>query len=332
MQTKIKGIVLCFLLAIPAFFLGRQSPIVGGPVFGILLGLIFAYWKRPAAFNDGISFTSKKILQYAIILLGFGMNLFQVFKVGGQSLIIMIFTLAASFLTAYFMGKVLKLKGNVPILIGVGTSICGGSAIAATAPVIKASDKDMAFSISTIFLFNVVAVFIFPALGHAMGMDDMNFGMWAGTAINDTSSVVAAGYAFSDAAGDYATIVKLTRTLMIIPITLVLAVYMTRKAKKGLGESGEYSIKKIFPWFIIGFLGASVIYTLCASFHVIPQAVFDALAEIGKYMIIMAMVAIGLNTKLNELIKNGVRPILLGLCCWFAVAVVSLICQYFLMM
>ena len=169
MQTKIKGIVLCFLLAIPAFFLGRQFPIVGGPVFGILLGLIFAYWKRPAAFNDGISFTSKKILQYAIILLGFGMNLFQVFKVGGQSLIIMIFTLAASFLTAYFMGKVLKLKGNVPILIGVGTSICGGSAIAATAPVIKASDKDMAFSISTIFLFNVVAVFIFPALGHAMG-------------------------------------------------------------------------------------------------------------------------------------------------------------------
>ena len=332
MQTKIKGIVLCFLLAIPAFFLGRQFPIVGGPVFGILLGLIFAYWKRPAAFNDGISFTSKKILQYAIILLGFGMNLFQVFKVGGQSLIIMIFTLAASFLTAYFMGKVLKLKGNVPILIGVGTSICGGSAIAATAPVIKASDKDMAFSISTIFLFNVVAVFIFPALGHAMGMDDMNFGMWAGTAINDTSSVVAAGYAFSDAAGDYATIVKLTRTLMIIPITLVLAVYMTRKAKKGQGESGEYSIKKIFPWFIIGFLGASVIYTLCASFHVIPQAVFDALAEIGKYMIIMAMVAIGLNTKLNELIKNGARPILLGLCCWFAVAVVSLICQYFLMM
>ncbi len=332
MQTKIKGIVLCFLLAIPAFFLGRQFPIVGGPVFGILLGLIFAYWKRPAAFNDGISFTSKKILQYAIILLGFGMNLFQVFKVGGQSLIIMIFTLAASFLTAYFMGKVLKLKGNVPILIGVGTSICGGSAIAATAPVIKASDKDMAFSISTIFLFNVVAVFIFPALGHAMGMDDMNFGMWAGTAINDTSSVVAAGYAFSDAAGDYATIVKLTRTLMIIPITLVLAVYMTHKAKKGQGESGEYSIKKIFPWFIIGFLGASVIYTLCASFHVIPQAVFDALAEIGKYMIIMAMVAIGLNTKLNELIKNGVRPILLGLCCWFAVAVVSLICQYFLMM
>ncbi len=332
MQTKIKGIVLCFLLAIPAFFLGRQFPIVGGPVFGILLGLIFAYWKRPAAFNDGISFTSKKILQYAIILLGFGMNLFQVFKVGGQSLIIMIFTLAASFLTAYFMGKVLKLKGNVPILIGVGTSICGGSAIAATAPVIKASDKDMAFSISTIFLFNVVAVFIFPALGHAMGMDDMNFGMWAGTAINDTSSVVAAGYAFSDAAGDYATIVKLTRTLMIIPITLVLAVYMTHKAKKGQGESGEYSIKKIFPWFIIGFLGASVIYTLCASFHVIPQAVFDALAEIGKYMIIMAMVAIGLNTKLNELIKNGARPILLGLCCWFAVAVVSLICQYFLMM
>ncbi|MEE0775914.1 MAG: YeiH family protein [Bacillota bacterium] len=327
-----KGIILCFLLAIPAFFLGRQFPIVGGPVFGILLGLIIAYWRRPESFNEGITYTSKKILQYAIILLGFGMNLFQIFKVGGQSLIIMIFTLTASFLTAYFVGKALKLKGNVPILIGVGTSICGGSAIAATAPVIKASDKDMAFSISTIFLFNVLAVFIFPALGHAMGMDDMNFGMWAGTAINDTSSVVAAGYAYSDAAGDYATIVKLTRTLMIIPVTLVLAVYMTRKAKKGQGEAGDYSIKKIFPWFILGFLAASVVYTICVNFDLIPQSVFDVLAEIGKYMIIMAMVAIGLNTKLNELVRNGVRPILLGLSCWFAVAAVSLICQYFFMM
>ena len=326
MQTKIKGIVLCFLLAIPAFFLGRQFPIVGGPVFGILLGLIFAYWKRPAAFNDGISFTSKKILQYAIILLGFGMNLFQVFKVGGQSLIIMIFTLAASFLTAYFMGKVLKLKGNVPILIGVGTSICGGSAIAATAPVIKASDKDMAFSISTIFLFNVVAVFIFPALGHAMGMDDMNFGMWAGTAINDTSSVVAAGYAFSDAAGDYATIVKLTRTLMIIPITLVLAVYMTRKAKKGLGESGEYSIKKIFPWFIVLFLGMVGLRSL----GLITPQVGDVFSQISKFLMVMALGAIGLKTDFRQVAKSGFLPMVHGFLISTIVIVVSFLVQLLL--
>ncbi|MEG1496064.1 MAG: YeiH family protein [Clostridiales bacterium] len=335
MKSNINGILFCFGLAIPGYFLGKLFPIIGGPVFGILLGMVIAYWHRPEMLDKGIKYTSKKILQYAIILLGFGMNLFDVFKVGGQSLIIMVFTLAAAFLTAYFVGKALKLEGNVPILIGVGTAICGGSAIAATAPVIKASDKDMAFSISTIFLFNILAVFIFPALGHLMGMDDMNFGMWAGTAINDTSSVVAAGYAFSDTAGDYATIVKLTRTLMIIPVTLVLAFWVTAKAKKqGKEGKGDYSIKKIFPWFILGFLGASVVVTVVSGSWLngaVTGDIFHFLTEAGKYCIIMAMVAIGLNTKINELIKNGLKPIALGLCCWFAVAVVSLICQYFLM-
>ncbi|MDO4541421.1 MAG: YeiH family protein [Bacillota bacterium] len=334
MNSKIKGILFCFVLAIPSFFLGRRFPIIGGPVFGILLGMIVAYWRRPEALNEGIKYTSKKILQYSIILLGFGMNLFDVFRVGAHSLIVMVFTLAAAFLTAYFVGKALKLHGNVPILIGVGTAICGGSAIAATAPVIKASDKEMAFSISTIFLFNVAAVFIFPALGHLMGMDDTNFGMWAGTAINDTSSVVAAGYAYSDAAGDYATIVKLTRTLMIVPITLALAFWVTKKAKtEGAAGKGDYSVKKIFPWFVLGFLGASIVVTVVSGVTESTgmASAFEFLTQIGKYCIIMAMTAIGLNTKINELVKNGVRPIVLGLCCWFAVAVVSLICQYFLM-
>lgn len=334
MNEKLKGILFCFVLAIPSYFLGRQFPIIGGPVFGILLGMVVAYWRRPEWLNQGINYTSKKILQYAIILLGFGMNLFDVFRVGAQSLVIMIFTLAAAFITAYYVGKALKLYGNVPILIGIGTAICGGSAIAAAAPVIKASDKDMAFSISTIFLFNVIAVFIFPALGHLMGMDDINFGMWAGTAINDTSSVVAAGYAYSDAAGDYATIVKLTRTLMIVPITLVLAFWVTKKARSQGGEGkGDYSIKKIFPWFILGFLGASVIVTGVSAVTdaAFVSGIFNFLAGAGKYCIIMAMTAIGLNTKINELIRNGVRPIILGLSCWFAVAVVSIICQYFLL-
>lgn len=334
MKSKFSGILFCLVLAVPGYFLGKQFPIVGGPVFGILIGMVVAYWRRPQILDEGIKYTSKKILQYAIILLGFGMNLFDVFRVGAQSLVIMVFTLAAAFLTAYFAGKALKLHGNVPILIGVGTAICGGSAIAATAPVLKASDKDMAFSISTIFLFNIAAVFIFPALGHLMGMDNMNFGMWAGTAINDTSSVVAAGYAYSDAAGDYATIVKLTRTLMIVPITLVLALWVTNKAKKEGGEGkGDYSIKKIFPWFILGFLGASIVVTGVSALSdaAFTTKAFDFLTGVGKYLIIMAMTAIGLNTKINELIKNGVRPIVLGLCCWFAVAVVSLICQYFIL-
>lgn len=321
MKERLAGIGLCLVLALPAYFAGKRWPLVGGPIFGILLGMALAYWRQPAFFNSGVSFTGKKILQYAIVLLGFQMNLFVVFTVGAQSLLVMIFTLAAAFLTAYFIGKALGLQGKTSVLIGVGTAICGGSAIAATAPVVKAGDEDMAFSISTIFLFNIIAVFLFPFLGHLMGMSDLSFGMWAGTAVNDTSSVVAAGYAYSDQAGSFATIVKLTRTLMIIPITLVLAVYMSRREKSA--ASGTYRLSKIFPWFVLGFLAASVITTTGVLGTVLP----DYLSEIGKFMIIMAMTAIGLHTNLGKLVSHGVRPLLLGLACWFAVAVTALIVQ-----
>lgn len=325
------GIATCFVLAIPAFLLGKAFPIIGGPVFGILIGMILAFAKRPEKLDSGIRFTSKYILQYSIVLLGFEMNLFNVLKVGGQSLAVMIFTLSASFVTAYFVGKALKVDGNSAVLIGVGTSICGGSAIAATAPVIRAKDEEVAQAISTIFLFNIIAVFIFPALGRLMGMTDVGFGMWAGTAINDTSSVVAAGASWSAVAGNntalaFATIVKLTRTLMIVPITLVLAIYTTHKMKKQATEAGEsnYSIAKIFPYFVLGFVATAILNTVLP----IPEAVSSGLVQVGKFMIIMAMTAIGLNTNLKKLLTNGLRPICLGLSCWFAVAVVSLIVQH----
>ncbi|MDF2592998.1 MAG: putative protein family, partial [Clostridia bacterium] len=252
------GIVLAFAIALPAWYLGKLFPIMGGPVFGILIGIIVAFWKRPAVFNEGLKFTSKKLLQAAIILLGFEMNLYNVIKVGSQSLLVMLFTLTAAFITAWLVGRALKLQGNIATLIGVGTAICGGSAIAATAPVINAEDKEIAYSISTIFLFNVAAVFIFPAIGHLVHMSDIGFGIWAGTAINDTSSVVAAGYSYSDAAGSLATIVKLTRTLMIIPITLFLAIYTHRKTS----QHSTFSLSKVFPWFVLGFIVASIISTL----------------------------------------------------------------------
>ncbi len=330
-KTKGMGLLLCFIIAIPAWLLGRAVPIIGGPVFGILFGIIIALFKRPDYLEAGIKFTSKKILQWSIILLGFEMNLFNVIKVGGQSLAVMVFTLSASFITAYFVGKAMKIDGKTTCLIGVGTSICGGSAIAATAPVIRANDEEVAQAISTIFLFNIIAVFIFPPLGHLIGLSDTGFGMWAGTAINDTSSVVAAGASWSSAAGNntalaFATIVKLTRTLMIVPITLVLAVYTTRKVMKEQGtdtEGRNYSIKKIFPWFVLGFVLTAIINTFVA----LPEGLPETLVMIGKFMIVMAMTAIGLNTDLKKLLTNGLKPIFLGLSCWFVVAVVSLVVQ-----
>ncbi|MPL67912.1 hypothetical protein SDC9_13615 [bioreactor metagenome] len=319
-RTLVPGILFAAAIAVPAWLLGKVYPIIGGPVFGILFGMILAFWKRPAIFDSGIRLTGKKLLQAAIILLGFEMNLFNVLKVGGESLNIMIFTLGAAFITAWFMGSYLKLVGNTSILIAVGTAICGGSAIAATAPVIAANDREIAYSISTIFLFNIAAVFIFPLIGHLVGMSDIGFGIWAGTAINDTSSVVAAGYAYSPAAGDFATIVKLTRTLMIIPVTFVLAILCARKNH----SENNFSFSKIFPWFVLGFLATSIISTT----GIIPTAVCDLLGTGGKFLIVMAMAAIGLNTHIGQMIQNGIKPILLGLSCWIAVAIVSLALQY----
>ncbi len=326
-KQYLPGILMCLAIAVPSSLLGKRIPVVGGPVFGIVIGIITAAIKRPSHFEMGIKYTSKKILQYAIILLGFEMNLFYVFTVGADSLLIIISTLTTSFLVAYFASKALKIEGKTATLVGIGTSICGGSAIAATAPVIGASDEEIAQSISTIFLFNIIAVFIFPALGHLFGLSDTGFGMWAGTAINDTSSVVAAGVSWSETAGNstalqLATIVKLTRTLMIVPITLVLAVYTSRKSAKKEGESFHFA--RIFPWFVLGFLAAALINTFLGM----PASVSGTLVSVGKFMIVMAMSAIGLNTNLKKLLTNGIRPILLGLLCWIAVAGMSLLVQH----
>ena len=315
------GILYALLFAIPAYILGLYFPIVGGPVFGILLGMLFAKKRRPQTVESGIKFTGKKILQYAIILLGFEMNLFHVVEVGEQSLYVMIFTLLAAFGAAFLMGKILGLDRDMTALVGAGTAICGGSAIAAVAPVIGAKDRDVVISIATIFFFNVLAVFIFPFLGHTMGMSDAGFGMWAGTAVNDTSSVVAAGYAYSHEAGAYATIVKLTRTLMIVPVCLFFALLMMRSA----AQSGAgFSLKRIFPMFVLYFVLACIVNTT----GILPAEVSHGLGMLGKFSIVLAMSAIGLNTDLPSLLKNGTRPLLLGMVCWIVVAGTSLIVQH----
>ena len=217
------------------------------------------------------SSTSKKILQYAVILLGFGLNLSEIVKVGAQSLPIILFTISTSLIISFVLYKAMKMPANISTLVGVGSSICGGSAIAATAPVIEADDEEIAQSISVIFLFNVIAALVFPALGMALGLSNQGFGLFAGIAVNDTSSVTAAAAAWDGMHPgantlDTATIVKLTRTLAIIPITLALAFWRTAKMKKagGRGES-TFRLRKIFPFFILFFVLASVITTVSAA-------------------------------------------------------------------
>lgn len=280
----------------------------------------------PIYMEQGINFTAKKILKAAIIVLGAGLSLTQVWQTGMDSLLVIICTLAAAYAATLFFGRILNVPGNLKHLIGTGTAICGASAIAAIAPIVEAEDSEIAYSISTVFLFNIMAILIFPFLGHLLGLNSEGFGLWAGTAINDTSSVVAAGYIFSDAAGAYATIVKLTRTTMIIPIVLIYTAYVASKKRVEARRTGlgDFSIIKIIPWFILGFLAASFLNTL----GVFSNNVIAAANWLGKFLIIMALAAVGLQADLEKMLKTGVRPMVLGLIVWFTVAVVSLIVQH----
>jgi uncharacterized integral membrane protein (TIGR00698 family) len=230
-------------------------------------------------------------------------------------------TLTAAFLVAFLTGRLLQVSKNLSILIGVGTAICGGSAIAAASSVINAEDQDISYSISTIFLFNVLAVFLFPAIGHLLHLSDTGFGMWAGTAINDTSSVVAAGFSYSNAAGNFATIVKLTRSLMIVPVTLALAFITVR----GNNRQQKFNFTKVFPWFVLGFLGAAILN----STGLVAVEITATLALAGKFIIIMAMAAIGLNTSIQAFVKAGPRTLFLGAATWTAVMISSLGVQLF---
>ncbi len=321
------GLFLALVLAVVATWLGNIFPLIGGPVFGIFLGmLINNSIGKPVSTLKGVGFTSKKILQWAIIVLGGGLSLGQVWKTGVNSLYVMALTLSFAFTAAYGLGKIMRVPARLTSLIGVGTAICGGSAIAAVSPIIEAEETEVAYAISTVFLFNVIAVLIFPPLGHLLGLSNQAFGLWAGTAINDTSSVVAAGYAYSTQAGAYATIVKLTRTTMIIPISLVFALTVaTRKKRDAAQDQGvNYSFKKIFPWFIVWFLVASLLNTL----GLLQGQAVNYLNQLGKFMIVMALVAVGLVADFRKMLKTGVKPIFLGLLVWFVVAVVSIAVQF----
>ena len=327
------GLALCLILSIPSFLLGKLLPVVGGPVFAILFGMLVSQILRDRTrYQDGIAFTSKKILQYAVILLGFGLNLSEIAKVGAKSLPIICTTITMSLVIAFVIRKCLKVPSNISVLVGVGSSICGGSAIAATAPVIGADDEEIAQSISVIFLFNIIAALLFPTLGGLMGMTNEGFGLFAGTAINDTSSVTAAAstwdtlHSTGGSVLEYATIVKLTRTLAIIPITLAL--WRTWQVKRGGNVSnGSFDLKKIFPFFILFFVLASIITTVSTMAGVNP-GVFQPFKALSKYFIILAMAAIGLNTDIVKLVKTGGKPIFMGVCCWIGITFASLIMQH----
>ncbi len=315
--SYLPGFIVSITIALIAKLVVDFLPIhlISASVVALFIGIIINTIRKPDnMLAPGIKFTSKKVLKFAIILLGASLNITTILHVGSVSLIVMIFTLLTCFGGGYFIGKALKLNWKLSSLISAGTGICGGSAIAAIAPVIEADDTDMAYAMSATFIFDMAMILLFPIMGHALGLSDAAYGLWAGTAVNDTSSVVAAGYAFSEAAGDFAVMVKLTRTLAIIPTVLVFALISLRIKKKALATSVETdketkpNIMSLFPWFILGFVGMALIN----SFGIIPTHISAMLKELSRFLMVAALAAIGLNTSFKDIKKSGITPMLHG--------------------
>ena len=302
--------------------------IIGASVIALFIGmLVNAFYKPNKVTAPGIKFTSKKLLKFAIILLGASLNIATVLTVGRFSLTVMVFTLFTCFGLGAIIGKAMGLNWKTSSLINAGTGICGGSAIAAIAPVIEADDTDIAYGMSATFLFDTIMIVIFPLLGQWMGLSDAAFGLWAGTAVNDTSSVVATGYAFSEAAGDFATMVKLTRTLSIIPAVLVFAainLHLKKKQNANSESKVKVSIKSIFPWFILGFLGMSAL----TSFNLLPLNLVSIMKDLSKFLMVAALAAIGLNTDFKKLCKSGARPMFHGFIVSLLVVLVAIAVEY----
>lgn len=333
LDKNIRGVLLSIIIAYVGINISKIVPgnLIGAGVFALLIGMLI----NPLIFHndnytEGANFVSKRILKFAIILMGATLSFTQVFQVGKYSLFVMMFTLVVAFGGGYYIGKLFGMNWKLSGLISAGTGICGASAIGAIAPTIEAEAKDIAYAISATFLFDILMVILFPIMGKYFGMSDLGYGLWAGTAVNDTSSVVAAGYAFSDAAGSFAIIVKLTRTLSIVPAVLIFSFINerlnTRKSIDGHKEHTKIDIKQIFPWFILMFL----FMVGLKSIGLIPELWSERIASLSKFLMVMSLGAIGLKTNFKEVSKSGFLPMLHGFIISALVVVVAFVVQTFM--
>ncbi|MDR7523549.1 MAG: putative sulfate exporter family transporter [Armatimonadota bacterium] len=315
------GLAAVSLLAAAAWALGGLIPLIGAPVLALGAGLAVGQVAgAPAALRDGIDFTLKRLLRLAIILFGTTLSFMQVLQIGAASLVIILATVILALGATHGFGRWMRAPGRLTSLIGVGTAICGATAVLTVGPIIESKEEEMAFAVTTIFLFNILAVLVYPVLGHVLALPDATFGLWTGAAIHDTSSVLAASFAYSESAGQVATVVKLTRTLALVPLALAYALahgYRRRGAGPG---TGSVNLTKIFPWFILWFLAAALLNT--AGLFGPPVAHWSSLA--GKFLVVMVMAAVGLSADLRRMREIGLRPFYIGLAASVIIAAASL--------
>ncbi len=312
MNNKTTKIMYLFVAA--AFFF---VPMLDGtlrnyaPGAAIIAGVAFALiFGNPFAEKTGK--LTHAMLAWAIVGMGFGMNLMQVLKAGANGIIYTVIGITAGLALGIFFGKKLKLSDDATLLISAGTSICGGSAIAAVAPVLKAKAADVALATATVFLLNAVALLIFPIIGHALNFTETQFGYWAALAIHDTSSVVGAAMQYGPTALEVGTTVKLARALWIVPVALFVAFYIGRK--RGDGQRAKIRV----PWFIPGFILAAAIVTWIPAL----QTTGGYLKELSKYLMILTLFVIGTNISKDKISELGIKPILHGVILWVILATI----------
>ena len=311
MKTFFPGILFVLLIALLANYLGSMFPVVGGAIFSILIGfMIRQFFGVPSFLGPGVGYTLKKLLKLAIILLGFSFSFAEIASVGVDALVIIIIAVISGVFLTFFISRLAGLHGNIPLLIGLGTGICGATAIVTSSSIIKAKEEETLYAVNTIFAFNVLAVFIYPLIGNMLNMSHHEFGVWAGAAIHDTSSVVAAGYSFSNEAGDTSVVVKLMRTLLLVPAAIGLSFLISMKSAQIDGAETKWTaIKKSFPVFILFFAGAAALN----SFISLPESWTDQTSSMAKFIIIMVMASVGLGTDIKKIKAAGLRPLLVGL-------------------
>lgn len=293
---------------------------LGAPVIGLLLGLALRLTVgHQGCLQSGADFTVRRMLRVAVILFGATLSLSRVAAIGGQALGIIVVTVVLGLSLTWLFGNWMKAPRRLSALIGVGTAICGATAIVTVAPLLRADQDETVLGLSTIFLFNMLAVLVYPLAGQLLHLPDAVFGVWAGTAIHDTSSVLAAAYAYSEAAGQVATVVKLTRTLMLIPLALLLAVAVARPGAPGPAK-GSLELSRAFPWFVLGFLAMAGLNSL----GLLSAPWVSAMSKIAQFLIVMVLVSVGYSADFQRLRRLGPRPLLMGLFASLVIAMVSL--------
>jgi len=324
------GLALVLVLALLARWLHGLLPVslastLGEVILGVLLGLVLGNTlPLGERFAPGIKYSFKTLLRVGIVLLGASLSLSTILAIGGKALAMVVVLMTLALLVTKLLARALGLSSHLGTLIGVGTSVCGNTAISATAPVIGARDEDISLAIATNTLFGTLAVFAYPLLGRALGMDDPTFGTWAGTAVHDTSQVVATGFAYSDPAGAVATTVKLTRNALMVFVIIAMGFLHGGTRQGSFGQNLKASV----PTFVFGFLALAVLRSVGVLDTVggwIDRDVAGDLKSAARFLTLMALAGVGLGTKVAMMRQAGARPIVVGLGAAATVSLASLL-------